>query len=129
MTRSLRQFGIPPRGGRRARRIAPALRAVLWGALMSSLAAGGALAQGLLLPPGEIPRQTIAVPGAAHPTPYQMFSTQQAMPAPFQGAPQSASAPLASSAPQVTAQAESAAPAPSAAALPPVSVPLPTPRP
>ncbi len=103
--------------------------AALWGVLAALTVASAASAQGLLLPPGEIPRASVAVPGAAHPTPYQLFSTQQAMPAPFQGAPQANSP-----APQANAQSASAAPLPAEASaapssLPPASVPLPTPRP
>lgn len=102
---------------------------------MAGIALGGASAQGLLLPPGEIPRPNAAVPGAAHPTPYQMFSPQQAMPAPLQGAPapQATAQAAPQAIPQITAQAGAqVAAAPTAAPLPapaPAPVPLPTPRP
>ncbi|MEW6122143.1 MAG: outer-membrane lipoprotein carrier protein LolA [Pseudomonadota bacterium] len=105
----------------RARRVA-VLLAGAW--LATAGLSGSVAAQGLLLPPGEIPRPNTAVPGAAHPTPYQLFSTQQAMPAPFQGG----------AAPQAQAQAQAPAAAPpsapqAAAQVSAAPVPLPTPRP
>ncbi|WP_245454091.1 LolA family protein [Aquabacter cavernae] len=102
--------------------------ALLTGALLAGpLLCAPVAAQGVLLPPGEIPRPNTAVPGAAHPTPYQLFSPQQAMPAPFQGsgAPQAQAAPAA---PQATAPHAAASPAPAAQASA-APVPMPTPRP
>ncbi|MEP9379572.1 outer-membrane lipoprotein carrier protein LolA [Aquabacter sp. CN5-332] len=101
----------------------PVLAAALAGTFLMG---GAAQAQGVLLPPGEVLRPGAGVPGAAQPTPFQLFSPQQAVPQ--QAAPQASAPQIA--APQ-TAAPQASAPAPAAApqAAAPQAVPLPAKRP
>lgn len=96
----------------------PVLAAALAGTI---LVGSAAKAQGVLLPPGEVLRPAAGVPGAAQPTPFQLFSPQQAVPP--QPTPQASAPPAA--APQASAPTPAAAPQAAA----PQAVPLPAKRP
>ncbi|MEP9366132.1 outer-membrane lipoprotein carrier protein LolA [Xanthobacter sp. VNH20] len=86
-------------------------------ALAGAWQSGGAAAQGVLLPPGEVLRPGGTVPGtASQPSPSQIFAPQVAVPKPSAPAPQNL-------APQTSAPA-----APQASAAP-ANVPLPQQRP
>lgn len=109
----------------------PTLAAILLA--IAALFGGAARAQGVLLPPGEVPG-AMASSGAAQPTLFQLFSPQQAVP---QSSPKSQGATSQAAAPQA-ATSQAAAPPSSQVVVAPsapapsqtqASVPLPTPRP